>query len=162
MDPSGRLRWRATTSQVTFGAGSSITISVYTYNGQCVPTIYDMEVDGDVTLTTNGTTFAATYGAYTIHDDASSGHDMVEVSGAVTSACFGDTVLFSTSTDIALGNPCPSAGVVDVYATTSFNMGYNHLQHQWRTHRLRRRWQCGLREAVSIRPCSPARAVELM
>jgi len=46
---------------------------------------------------------------------------MVEVIGAVTSACFGDTVIFSTSTDIALGNPCPSAGVVDVYATTSGN-----------------------------------------
>jgi hypothetical protein len=110
-----------TNSQVTFGSGSSIYISVYTYSAQCVPAVYDMEVDGNITLTTNGSTFAATYDTYTIHDDASSGHDMIEVDGDVTSACFGDTVTFSTSTDIALGNPCPSDGVVDVYANTSGN-----------------------------------------
>jgi hypothetical protein len=111
----------STTTLVSFGDGSSISISVYTYNGQCVPTVYDMEVDGNVTLTTNGTTFAATYSAYNIYDDASSGHDMVDVDGDVTSPCFGDTVTFSTSTDIALGSPCPSAGVVDVTANTSGN-----------------------------------------
>jgi len=109
-----------TNSTITFGAGSSIVITVDTYT-HCVPTVYDMEVNGNITLTTNGNTFPAIYDAYTIHDDASSGHDMVEVSGAVTSGCFGDTVIFSTSTDIALGNPCPSAGVVYVYATTSGN-----------------------------------------
>lgn len=108
-------------AQITFGDGSSITVSISTYNAECVPTVYDMEVDGNVTLITNGYTFAATYSFYDIYDDASSGHDMVDVDGDVTSACFGDTVTFSTSTDIALGNPCPSAGVVDVTANTSGN-----------------------------------------
>jgi hypothetical protein len=111
----------STTTVVTFGAGSSISISVDTYNSQCVPTVYDMEVDGNITLTTNGATFAATYYGYDIYDDASSGNDMVDIEGSVESACFGDTVDFSTSTDIALGNPCPSAGVVDAYEYTSGN-----------------------------------------
>lgn len=110
-----------TNSTITFDAGSSIVITVDTYNSHCLPTVYDMKVNGPITLSTNGNTFPAIYDAYTIHDDAHSGHDMVKVSGDVTSACFGDTVTFSTPTDIALGNPCPSAGVVSVHAHTSGN-----------------------------------------
>ena len=110
-----------TNSTITFGAGSSIVITVDTYT-HCVPTVYDMEVNGNITLTTNGNTFPAIYDAYTIHDDARSGHDMVKVSNDVSSPeCFGDTVTFGTSTDIALGSPCPSAGVVHAHAHTSGN-----------------------------------------
>jgi hypothetical protein len=111
----------STTTVVSFGDGSSISIAVSTFNAQCVPTVYDMVVNGPVTITTNGSEFKATYGAYTIHDDVSSGTDMVEVYGNVTSECFGDTVTFSTSTDIALGNPCPSGGVVEAYENTGGN-----------------------------------------
>ncbi|MGD0948676.1 MAG: hypothetical protein ABSA52_14770 [Candidatus Binatia bacterium] len=125
LQPTGTIAVAGTNtnSQVTFGDGSSIYISVTSYgtSTKCVPTVYDMEVDGNITLTTNGTTFAATYYGYDIYDDASSGNDMVDIEGSVESACFGDTVDFSTSTDIALGNPCPSAGVVDAYANTSGN-----------------------------------------
>ncbi len=111
-----------TSTQIAFGDGSSVSLSVAQFKTpQCVPTVYDMQIDGNITLTTGTNVFAATYAAYTIHDDATSGHDMVEVSGDVNSACFGDTVTFSTETDIALGNPCPSAGVVDAFANTSGN-----------------------------------------
>ncbi len=65
-------------TQETFST-TSVSISVDQYGNQCVPTVYDMVVNGNITLITNSITFAATYGAYTIHDDASSGHDMVEV-----------------------------------------------------------------------------------
>jgi hypothetical protein len=124
LHPTGTIAVASTnaTSQVTFGSGSSILISVDTYNTQCVPTIYDMQVDGNITLTTNGNAFEATYSAYNIYDDASSGQDMVTIDGDVDSPCFGDTVGFSTYADIVLGNPCPSDGVVDVYAYTSFTV----------------------------------------
>jgi hypothetical protein len=121
LNPAGTIAVTGTnvTNQVTFDGGSSIVIGVYTYGAQCVPTEYDMEVNGSVTLTTNNNTFPATFDAYDIYDDATSGQDMVDIEGDVYSTCFGDTVNFSTYTDIVLGNPCPSDGVVDVYAYTS-------------------------------------------
>ncbi len=108
-----------TSTQMTFGDGSIITLRVATFIGECVPTVYDMEIDGDITLTTDSNTLAATYNAYTIHDDASSGHDMVKVSGGLNSTCFGGAVTFLTLQDIALGSPCPSAGEVNVFAQST-------------------------------------------
>jgi hypothetical protein len=121
LTPTGTITVTGNPSaQISFGNGSSITVSIDTFNAQCVPIKYNMDVEGSVTLTTNGNPpFAAVYSNYGIYDDASSGQDMVEIDGDVTSTCFGDTVSFATITDIALGNPCPSAGVVYVIANTS-------------------------------------------
>ena len=105
-------------TQATFAQGSTISITIDQYEpSQCVPLVYTMTVNGDVSLTTDGNGFQAVFTDYTLHDDATSGHDMVQVSGQVTSACLGGAVSFLTRTDLALGGACPQAGAVVVNDT---------------------------------------------
>ena len=69
-----------------------------------------------MTFGTNGNSFAATFTDYTLHNDASSGTNMIEVSGGIDSPCLGASVQLATTTALqVLGAvPCPHAGVVTV------------------------------------------------
>ena len=101
-------------TDVTFGQGSSIQISVTQYGDNCVPTIYDSTVQGAITFKSNGTSFAATFTDYTLHDNATSGNNVITVSGGIESACLGTAVQLSTKTDLLVvgAAPCPHAGAV--------------------------------------------------
>jgi hypothetical protein len=102
---------QVSSTQATFGAGSTISITVDQYGSQCVPLVYTMQVDGSITLDS----VQATYIAYLLHDDASSGQDMVDVSGTVQSACFGTAVSLLTINPLAVGSgACPTDGSVVV------------------------------------------------
>ncbi len=99
-----------------FEGGSSIEIAVDTYGAQCVPTKYTTTVNGGIMFSSGGTSFDAVFDSYTLTDDASSGTNMIEISGNLTSACFGGTVTFSTPTALALVSTaaCPTGGTVNV------------------------------------------------
>jgi hypothetical protein len=104
-------------SQVTFGTGSTIAITVNDYASQCTPVIYTMVIDGDVTVATDGNTFQGTFNGYTLHDDATSGQDMIDVNGEITSTCFGTAVDFSSDNPLAVtAGACPHSGAVEVSA----------------------------------------------
>ncbi|MBI4516957.1 MAG: hypothetical protein HY699_14195 [Deltaproteobacteria bacterium] len=102
-------------------AGTTITITVdqYSNDGQCVPVLYSMLVEGGIEFTSGGTSFDATYDNFEIINDATSGVNQVEISGDVTSGCFGGTVTFLTSVPLNLTGetPCPEAGTVEVIST---------------------------------------------
>lgn len=101
--------------QVAFGNGTTISISVNHFAAQCVPDIYTMQIDGAVGLTTNDSTVQTTLVGYTVHDDATSGQDVVQLSGSITSACLGGTAQLSTLNDIIIGpGVCPQSGAVEV------------------------------------------------
>jgi hypothetical protein len=105
-------------TDVTFGQGSSIVISVTQYGDDCVPTIYDTTVQGTISFNSNGNSTTETFTDYTLHTDASSGDNMIEVSGGIDSPCLGAAVQLTTATDLLLldGDPCPQAGAVTVMA----------------------------------------------
>jgi hypothetical protein len=107
----------ATSTQLTFNSGSDVSISVSQYGDQCVPQIYDLELNGDVTLTADGQSFRATYTTYDLSDDTTvtAGQDTVDISGTVDSPCFGGSVDVSTFNSLSLnGGACPIAGDVEV------------------------------------------------
>lgn len=103
-------------TQVTFGQGSSIVVMVTQYGAECVPAIYSMTVQGDISFASGDDAFAATFSDYRLDNDASSGEDMVMVSGRVSSSCLGGALEVSTATtlQIASGAPCPQGGAVVV------------------------------------------------
>lgn len=105
-----------TSSTAIFESGSSIEIAVDTYGAQCVPTSYTTTVNGGVMFSSGGTSFDATFDSYALHDDASSGTNMIEISGGMTSACFGGTITFSTPMALVLASTaaCPTGGTVNV------------------------------------------------
>lgn len=103
-------------TQLTMTAGSSIVINVEQYGSECVPQIYTTTLQGTMTFTSDGTSIDATFTDYRLRNDASSGMNLVTVSGQVASACLGTTVQLATTTVIELvsGMPCPQAGEVIV------------------------------------------------
>ena len=105
------------TTQAIFN-GTDIAITVQQYASQCVPVIYSMQVDGNVSLTTDGHAFAATFANYMLADDATSGTDMVTITGGVSSDCLGAPINVTTVTSLAItnGKPCPVAGALQVAA----------------------------------------------
>jgi hypothetical protein len=109
----------ATSTQLTFNSGSDVSINVSQYGAQCVPQIYNLELNGVVTLVTDTHSFQATYTTYNLFDDttATPGQDTVDISGTVDSPCFGGAVDLSTFNSLSLnGGACPKAGAVEVTA----------------------------------------------
>ncbi|HEX7408039.1 MAG TPA: hypothetical protein VF515_10380, partial [Candidatus Binatia bacterium] len=114
----------ATSTTLTFNSGSDVSISVSQYGAQCVPQIYDLELNGVVTLIADGQSFQATYTMYDLSDDTTttSGQDTVDISGTVDSPCFGGAVDISTVTSLSLnGGACPIAGDVEVTTDATGN-----------------------------------------
>jgi hypothetical protein len=102
--------------QVGFGQGSSILINIEQYGNDCVPVIYNTTVQGGMTFSSDGNSFEAVFTDYVLHNDASSGNNLITVNGGIASDCFGGAVQLVTSTDLLLtaGVPCPRAGAVEV------------------------------------------------
>jgi hypothetical protein len=113
-------------TQATFQDGSSILIGVSQYGDQCVPTIYEMTVDGGVNFLTDGNSLDATLVGYTMDDDATSGTNMIDVFGTVLSDCFGlgGAVDLSTTTTLSVpgGVVCPTAGAVQASSGDSVDL----------------------------------------
>jgi len=105
-----------TSTQATFGSGSSVQITVLQSNAQCIPVAYTMTVLGNVAFATDGNSFEAMFNPYTLRVDPISGSNLVEVSGLITSSCFGGMVRLSTIMPLLIPgtDPCPAAGIITI------------------------------------------------
>jgi len=104
------------TTQAHFGMDSMFEVFAFQFGESCVPVQYLAEVSGDITLMTDGSTFAGSYDQYQMTVDATSGNNEVAVDGMVTSPCLGSPVNFLTSDAMVVpaGALCPNAGEVQV------------------------------------------------
>jgi hypothetical protein len=105
-----------TSTQATF-SGTQLSLSVNDFGNQCVATNYSLIVDGNVTVATDGQSFTGVFSSYELDDDATSGDDMVTVTGDITSTCLGHDVSVDTNTplDIPQGAVCPTAGELEFF-----------------------------------------------
>lgn len=96
------------------------TLDISRYGGDCLPVAYALTVDGNATITTEGSSFAATYEEYRLAADQLDSHNQVSLSGALTSGCFGGRVVFSTAAPLQFGadRGCPDAGRIALTADT--------------------------------------------
>ena len=111
-------------TEVDFGQDSSITITVMQYDNSCVPTVYDATVQGAISFKSNGNSFAATFTNYMLDDNATSGDNVVKVSGGIASDCLGADVQLLTQTDLVIVGavPCPHAGAVVVMSADATDL----------------------------------------
>ncbi len=103
-------------TQATFHSGSTIEIAVEQYSAEgCAPVIYTVTINGGVSFVTPELEFDATFSDYQLRTDSTSGVNMVEVSGDITSGCLGGTVSLATTDPLRmpLDARCPTAGRVE-------------------------------------------------
>ncbi|MGD9763544.1 MAG: hypothetical protein AB7V27_07520 [Candidatus Binatia bacterium] len=111
--------------QVSFD-NTAATISDITFNEDCVPLAYTLTFNGDAAFTPIAPSgpaglpaeerFDVTFTNFRLRQDASMDPATVEMTGSMTSSCFGGSVSLSTPELIMIpgGEICPTAGVVDV------------------------------------------------
>jgi hypothetical protein len=124
MEPSGTLNvvtknpggMTLSSSQITFGAGSSVELLVTEYGDGCAPVSYVIALDGSVSLTSGGVTLQATYDGYTMVNDTGGGGNEILQAGSISSACLGGSVTVATDLTLlqAAGASCPNAGRLDL------------------------------------------------
>ncbi len=95
---------------------ATMVTDVEQYGAFCSTDVYKTTIDGAVDFSGDGGSFSQTYMAFALHDDRSSGDDMVNLSGGIMSECFGAPLTFATHTvlQIVARDPCPHAGDVTV------------------------------------------------
>ena len=124
------------TSSLPSGQGVSVTffdttvaMSAITYSADCVPLAYTLTFNGLASFTpTLGVplaalggiigenTFAVTFDNFVLEQDASDDPVTVQMTGGLTSDCYGGLVSLETFAPIAVavGDLCPNAGQLDV------------------------------------------------
>jgi hypothetical protein len=113
-------------------ANTQMVMDQITFNDDCVPTFYRLTFDGPATIellgpataVTNGgvvqQSFNVTFMTFRITQDARTNPVSVQLSGSMTSDCFGPApVGLQTLVPVAVaaGELCPSAGTLDVTAS---------------------------------------------
>ena len=97
-------------------ADTGVTFSNITFNPSCVPTVYDMTLDGDAALAGPPPTGAedVTFKTLDIHVDASGSATVLTLTGGMDAPCFGGLVSLTTQTSVTVpsGGNCPTAGVL--------------------------------------------------
>ena len=105
-----------------------VAMSAITYNADCVPLAYTLTFNGDASFTPmlgaplaalSGViaedAFAVTFSDFVLEQDATDLPVTVQMTGGITSDCYGGLVSLETFTPIALGaGLCPNAGQLDV------------------------------------------------
>ena len=105
-----------------------VAMSAITYNADCVPLAYTLTFNGDASFTPmlgaplaalGGViaedAFAVTFSDFVLEQDATDLPVTVQMTGGITSDCYGGLVSLETFTPIALGaGLCPNAGQLDV------------------------------------------------
>lgn len=113
-----------TLDQTLTFSNTAVRIEVEQFNDDCVPLIYTITLNRDVTLTdTEGHTFSGTFTNFVFTDDTTGSSDVVTLNGNVASSCFGTEVLFATVTPLSIPPSalCPTAGVVRATASGTGN-----------------------------------------
>jgi len=106
----------ATTVGLSF-QGTTVAIDDVTFTGSCVPEEYTLTFQGPaVLLTPTGTPLDVALTSLALHVDAHSDPTVLDLSGGISSACFGGEVMLDTieSLNIASGAICPTRGDVTV------------------------------------------------
>ncbi len=112
--------------KVTFD-DTSIAVTVAAFDTACVPTNYSLDFDGPATIATSAggggaaasdQPFAVTFGHFVMQQNASANPTVLSIDGDITAACYGGTVTLQTLTPLAqaVGQPCPTSGIVKVSA----------------------------------------------
>jgi hypothetical protein len=101
-------------TDVIFNQGSSMKLTVSQYGMDCVPTVYEMLVEGAITFISAGNSFAATFTDYDLLNDATSGNNVIQVQGGIASPCLGAAIQLSTITNLVTheAEPCPRDGSI--------------------------------------------------
>src|SRR5205823_4355024 len=75
-------------------------------------------VNADAAIVTDGSSYALEFSDYVLNDDASSGEDLIIVTGQVSSPCFGGELALATRLPLQMdrGSACPTQGEVTVDA----------------------------------------------
>jgi hypothetical protein len=106
------------TSRSTRGVfnGATMVTDVEQYGDLCSVDIYKTTIDGVVDFSDDGGSFSQTYTGFALHDDRTSGNDIVNLSGGIASECFGTPLAFATpiAQQIVSRDPCPRGGEVTV------------------------------------------------
>ncbi|HUI26905.1 MAG TPA: hypothetical protein VL403_12545, partial [Candidatus Kryptonia bacterium] len=106
---------------------TSVAVAVSSFSQQCVPLNYAMTFNGPATITTSGNgggaagePFVVTFGNFVLQQNATANPTAIRMDGDITAACYGGTVTLQTLTPLAqaVGQPCPSVGVIKVTAPT--------------------------------------------
>lgn len=105
--------------RVTF-AGTTLSVSNVTFSSVCVPTAYDLTLDGPATLLApDGSTESVNFSNLTLHISSSaSGTTVTITNGGIASPCFSSTgtvtamLLTTTPLLVPIHQICPTAGVI--------------------------------------------------
>lgn len=119
---------------VTFN-GATLEINNITFNSSCVPTAYDLTLNGSAALLEpSGATVSVMFSQLDIHIDNGANGTTLTVDGGLSASCFGGTANLTTSTPLAIpaGQDCPTAGVITAAvpsgtATITFGAGRGWL-----------------------------------
>jgi hypothetical protein len=106
---------------VTFD-NTIVNATVSQFNADCVPLIYTLTFNGDATFTetSSGDSFDATFDDFMFTQDATSSPTEVQLSGGMSSTCFGGAVTIATVEPLLsqYGTPCFTGGVLEVTSET--------------------------------------------
>ncbi len=118
---------------VTF-SNTSVGVSGISYNGDCVPVQYSLTFNGPATVAvTDGagaaaqTSYGVNFASFVVAQDARSTPTQTQMSGNLTSDCFGGTVTLSTRAALLSSSaaPCPTGGVLRVTAAVTADVLYS-------------------------------------
>ena len=110
-------------------SNTQVTIDNVTFNSSCVPTVYDITLNGTAALfDPNGGSQNVTFNQLVVHVDSSGSSTIFTVNGAMQSSCFAGSVMLSTGTPLSVpsGQDCPTAGVI----TATFAQGQAQITFQ--------------------------------
>jgi len=106
------------TVSVTFN-NTQVTVTNITFNTSCVPTVYDVTLNGGAGLldpNVDSMPEPVTFNQLVVHVDSSGSSTILTVNGGIQSPCFGGTATLTTQTPLSVpsGENCPTAGVISV------------------------------------------------
>jgi hypothetical protein len=99
--------------------GTEVSVDNITFNASCVPTVYDVTLNGNAALLDpSGMPRSVTFTQLGIHVDSSGTPTTITINGGMDATCFGGTVMLATQSPLAVpsGENCPTAGVITASA----------------------------------------------
>jgi hypothetical protein len=104
--------------------GTTVNVTVDTFNGDCVPVEYNLRFNGPATVSlldadgTSAGSFAATFSNFDVAQNASEVPTESRLDGGLSATCLGGAATIATQKLLqqAVGSLCPTEGVLRVTA----------------------------------------------
>ncbi len=95
-------------------SNTSVTVDNVVFSPSCVPTTFDITLDGEAVLLDPGAVQSVTFNQLVMHFDSSGSATTVTLNGGMQSSCLAGTVTLTTDTPLSVpdGLDCPTAGRV--------------------------------------------------